>query len=166
MNKLLLKNIPDRECLDEASERYPEMDPEIAELYLYFLKFGSDLTSAITGYLSPYGISGGRMSILMQLTKEPEDAVTPGELADRCGVTRATISGLVDGLIKDGYVERLRDPKDRRVQPVRLTKSGCEHMEALLPAYFKKVGEVFSVLDTDERMHALRILKKLESNLN
>ena len=165
MNKLLLKNIPDRDCLNEASRRFPEMDPEIAEVYLHFLKFSSDLSTEIADYLGQYGISGGRMSILMQLAKEPEQVVTPGELADRCGVTRATISGLVDGLIRDGHVERVVDPQDRRVQPVRLTKSGCAHMEALLPGYFRKIRQLFSVLSADERGTVLQILKKLESKL-
>ena len=165
MNKFLLKKVPDRSCLIEASERFPEMDPEVAEVYLHFLKFSASLGEEITGYLGRHGISGGRMSIMMQLVKEPEGALTPGALADLCGVTPATISGLVDGLIREGHVERTVDPQDRRVQPVRLTKSGREHMEALLPGYFRRIRKLFGVLNEEERESFLTILKKLESNL-
>lgn len=164
MNKLLMKNLPDRECLVEAAERFPGMDPEVMEVYLHFLKASSDLGTEIHDHLGRHGISGGRMSILMQLMREPSGAVTPGELAERCGVTPATISGLVDGLIKTDHVERIADPADRRVQPVRLTKSGRERMEALLPGYFGLVKRLFSVLDAGERTALLGILKKLETN--
>ncbi len=165
MNKLLINSPPDRKCLMEASARFPEMDPGINEVFLYFLKVSMDVVSEISDYLGKYGISGGRMSILMQLMKEPDKATPPGELAERCGVTPATISGLVDGLIKADYVERLVDPGDRRVQPVRLTKEGIEHMEGLLPGYFKLINRLFKVLDASERESLLGILKKLEANL-
>lgn len=166
MNKLLLNKIPDRECLREATERFPELDPDITEVYLHFLKLSADVGQEISDHLGQYGISGGRMSILMQLMKEENGgATTPGELAERCGVTPATISGLVDGLIRTEHVERVVDPQDRRVQPVRLTKSGREHMEALLPGYFELVKRLFKVLDAEERASLLGILKKLETNL-
>jgi DNA-binding MarR family transcriptional regulator len=165
MNKLLLNNVPDRKCLMEASERFPEMDPVTTEVYLHFLKVSMDVVSEISEYLGEYGISSGRMSILMQLMKEPGKATPPGELADLCGVTPATISGLVDGLIKAELVERVVDPDDRRVQPVRLTESGLKHMEKLLPGYFTLIKRLFGVLDGEERDSLLEILKKLESNL-
>lgn len=166
MHKFLLKKVPDRSCLTEIAGRFPEMDPDIAEVYLHFLKFSSLLGGEITEYLGKHGLSGGRMSIMMQLMKESEEPTTPGTLADMCGVTPATISGLVDGLIRDGYVERVVDPNDRRVQPVRLTKPGREHMEALLPGYFRRIRKLFGILEAGERNDFLLTLKKLESNLN
>lgn len=142
------------------------MSPEIAEVYLHFLKVGSDVITEIHDYLGQFGISGGRMSILMQLLKEEDGALAPGEIADRCGVTPATISGLVDGLIKTDYVERIVDPQDRRVQPVRLTKSGHEKMDAMLPGYFDLINRLFTVLDAEEREALLKILQKLKTNLD
>lgn len=141
------------------------MDPDITEVYLHFLKVGSDVLSEIYDYLGQFGISGGRMSILMQLMKEDEGAIAPSELADRCGVTPATISGLVDGLIRTDHVERIVDPNDRRVQPVRLTKTGRERMEALLPGYIDLINRLFKVLDAEERASLLLILQKLQINL-
>ena len=80
MNKLLINNLPDRACLTQATERFPDLDPEITEVYLHVLKFSSDLGQEISDYLGQFGISGGRMSILMQLLKEEKDgATTPGE---------------------------------------------------------------------------------------
>jgi DNA-binding MarR family transcriptional regulator len=46
------------------------------------------------------------------------------ELADRCYIRPATLTGVVDTLVKAGHVERLSDPRDRRSVRLVLTESG------------------------------------------
>lgn len=165
MNGFLLKNLPDRDCLEEMAGRYPEMDADAAEVYLHFLRLGADVGNRVTDYLSGHQLSTGRMSILMMLNSCPEENKTPGELAERCGVTAATISRLVDGLIKDGQVERVPDPGNRRVSPIRMTKAGQAHLEELLPGYFRNVRDMFGTLSKTERKDFLKLLDKLHDNL-
>jgi DNA-binding MarR family transcriptional regulator len=43
-----------------------------------------------------------------------------GVLAERLSVTRAAVTALVDRLARDGYVERIPAPEDRRTVLVRL----------------------------------------------
>lgn len=50
------------------------------------------------------------------------DRVT--DLADRLGMTRQSVSELIDYLEERGYVERMPDPKDRRAVLVRRTERG------------------------------------------
>ncbi len=50
------------------------------------------------------------------------DNVTPGRLAEATGLTTGAITGVVDRIEKAGYIERVRDPDDRRrlfLQPIR-----------------------------------------------
>lgn len=47
-----------------------------------------------------------------------------GELASRAAVSRPTLTSLIDGLEKDGLVERLRVTGDRRGINLRLTEAG------------------------------------------
>jgi DNA-binding MarR family transcriptional regulator len=166
MNGFFLKNLPDRTCLEQMAERYSEMDADSAEVYLHFLRLGSDVGNRITDYLAGHHLSAGRMSVLMMLNSCPEESKTPGELAERCGVTAATISRLVDGLIKDGHIERVPDPGNRRVSPIRMTESGRFHLEGLLPGYFRKVRGIFSALNPSERTTFLKLLNKLQNDLN
>lgn len=42
------------------------------------------------------------------------DAVTAGDLAHRTGLSPGAVTGLVDRLVRAGYVQRTRDPADRR----------------------------------------------------
>jgi DNA-binding MarR family transcriptional regulator len=46
------------------------------------------------------------------------------ELADRIGVTKQAIGPLVDDLEREGIVERLDDPDDRRAKRIRWTRRG------------------------------------------
>jgi DNA-binding MarR family transcriptional regulator len=48
-------------------------------------------------------------------------ALTAGELAEQTGLTTGAITGVIDRLEQAGYVQRIRDPQDRRkviIQPV------------------------------------------------
>jgi DNA-binding MarR family transcriptional regulator len=55
-----------------------------------------------------------------------EDEITVGELAKMAEVTPATITGVLDGLERDGMVTRRRSDEDRRVVLVTLTDQGRE----------------------------------------
>jgi DNA-binding MarR family transcriptional regulator len=46
------------------------------------------------------------------------------DLSDELGVTARNVTGLVDALQRDGLVERLPYPNDRRAVLVRLTPAG------------------------------------------
>lgn len=46
------------------------------------------------------------------------------ELADKLGVTKQAVGPLVDDLEREGIVERVDDPADRRAKLIRWTKRG------------------------------------------
>jgi len=50
----------------------------------------------------------------------------PGQIARLAGVTRASISSVLNTLERDGFVTRLRESRDRRVVTIVLTDAGRE----------------------------------------
>ena len=52
--------------------------------------------------------------------------LSPSELGERLIVTRATVTGLVDSLERQGYAERTPNPADRRSLLVSITPTGRE----------------------------------------
>lgn len=52
------------------------------------------------------------------------DGIRLTELADRIGVTKQAIGPLVDDLEREGVVERVDDPDDRRAKRIRWTRKG------------------------------------------
>ena len=51
------------------------------------------------------------------------------DLAERAGMTPASMSELADDLVRKGYLERVEDPRDRRVRILRLTERGRQHRQ-------------------------------------
>ena len=69
-----------------------------------------------------HGLSSGRLGILFRLMRSGDTSL--GDLADALDTTPRNITGLVDHLERDGLVERVPDPDDRRSVRARLTEAG------------------------------------------
>ena len=63
--------------------------------------------------------------------------ITAGELARRTGLTTGAITGVIDRLEKRGFVERVRDPHDRRRVVV---KPDVKRMEQVIAPLFESMG--------------------------
>ncbi len=70
------------------------------------------------------GITLPQLRILFILRAQP--GMTTNALASQLGLSAATVSGLIEKLVKAGLVERRQDPEDRRLIPLHLTDAGWE----------------------------------------
>jgi DNA-binding MarR family transcriptional regulator len=69
--------------------------------------------------------------------------LTAGELARRTGLTTGAITGVIDRLEKRGFVQRVRDPDDRRrvvVSPL------VKRMEQVIAPLFESMGQSAAAL--------------------
>jgi DNA-binding MarR family transcriptional regulator len=162
---LLLKELPRFECLLEASLRYPDLHPESTEAFLHLLRTTDLVFAADSSLLARHQLSPGRFTVLMQLNRHPGQPETPATLADAAGVTRATMTGLLDTLEKDGLVKRSPAPSDRRLTLIQLTEAGTLLLERVIPEYFRNVAGMMGALSEDERAQLVRLLQKIESQL-
>ena len=176
MPHLLLKDLPRYECLLEAAKEFPDLDPSAAEAFLHLLHTSDEVFAISDRSLAGHNISHGRFGVLMLLWRSVQpraaklmgaDECTPGprtpaELADAAGVTRATMTGLIDTLERDGFVKREPDPDDRRMMSVRLTSRGECFMQEFLPGHFKAIASIMSTLTEPERKTLVRLLGKVQ----
>lgn len=164
MPLLLLKDLPRYECLLECAQRFPELDPSACEVFLHLLRAGDEAFRVIDTHFQSKGLSQGRFTVLMLLLDKSSGtsaSLTPAQLADMSGVTRATMTGLIDTLERDGMVTRNPDPGDRRMLLVELTAKGMEFLAQMLPEHFRRIGVLMSPLNEDERATLVRILGKI-----
>jgi len=165
MPLLMLKDLPRYECLLKAAEQYPEMSLSANEAFLNLL-WTADLVFAEKGrFLNQIGLSQGRFTVLMLLSHCGENPATPASLADEAGVTRATMTGIVDTLERDGLVIREPDPSDRRTLRVRLTEAGQAFVEKMIPGWFQQVAAMIHPLSEEERKTLVGLLQKIQAGL-
>ena len=175
MPYLLLKDLPRYDCLIQAAKEFPDLDPSAAEAFLHLLRAGDDAFGVTERNLTSRGISHGRFGVLMLLWQgcQMRDGGagnddcdggprTPAELAEAAGVTRATMTGLIDTLERDGYVKREPDPDDRRMMSVLLTPRGEKFLREFLPGHFKTTSKLMSTLTEPERKTLVRLLTKIQ----
>lgn len=166
MPLLLLKDLPRYECLLEASREMPDLDPSATEVFLHLLRAGDEAFRVVESHLAKFDITQGRFGVLMALWGNCQRSgtaapLTPAELAERTGVTRATITGLVDTLERAGYVTRKPHHEDRRMMCVALTKRGEKLLATILPEHFRKMAWLMGPLSETERKEFVRLLIKV-----
>jgi len=79
-------------------------------------------------------------------------------------VTGGNVTAIVDQLEKEGQVERLDEPADRRAFRIRLTKSGEKSFAEMARAHEQWVVELLAGLSGRERDELLKLLAKLKSH--
>jgi DNA-binding MarR family transcriptional regulator len=77
----------------------------------------------------PLGVTGGQVSLLVQIKRKPGVGVR--ELASIERVSPAAISGAVDRLQRAGLISRRTDAADRRRQGLRLSADGERVLRAV-----------------------------------
>ena len=112
------------------------------------------------------GISQSKLSVLVYLSSEPDLYASPSALATHCGVSRAAMTGLLDGLTQEGYVERTSHPSDRRAVMVKLTPQG-QHFLAQIAPQNDRALDLMCALDRTERQTlvelSLQFIRLLDS---
>ena len=96
------------------------------------LRIASRLTHGLMDrWAEKHGLSEGRLHALWALKSAPERQLPLGELADQLEVTPRNVTGLIDHLERDGLVERIDDPADRRLTYARLTMEGAKRLDGM-----------------------------------
>ncbi|MGO3930098.1 MarR family winged helix-turn-helix transcriptional regulator [Rhodopseudomonas pseudopalustris] len=115
--------------------------------------------------LAPHRLSEGKFVLLFLLHGQSE-GLSPHELADRAGVTRATITGLLDGLERDGFIARRSGLEDRRKIAVVLTDLGRKTAHELFDEHAKWIAALFAGFGADERSTLNGFLQRIRRNLD
>lgn len=95
---LQLKDLPDKAILEKFASRYPEVDINAVMQFLHLLGVASELSVGLDNFLRRYDLLQGRWWVLILLMREDSFISSPSKLAEQSGVSRATMTGLLDGL--------------------------------------------------------------------
>lgn len=129
------------------------------------LSLASAIDRDCAARLAPHGLSEGRFVVLFLLEGSPE-GLAPNVLAQEAGVTRATITGLLDGLERDALISREADENDRRAMRVRLTRQGRQLARKVFAEHGRWIGGLLGGLSLAERKQLGTLLTKVAASLS
>lgn len=89
------------------------------------------------------------------------NGMTMGEIGEKTLITKGTLTGVVDRLIKKDLVTREVPPENRRSVLVKLTHQGEQIFQQVFPAHIADMKEHFEALEPSE----LELLKTLLNRL-
>jgi DNA-binding MarR family transcriptional regulator len=152
----LLSTRPDRETIARSE------DHAALRIWLRLLTCTQLIERHVRSRLRErFGTTLPRFDLMSQLERHPE-GLKMNELSRRLMVTGGNVTAVVDQLAKEGLVERLPEPADRRASRVRLTRAGARAFAEMARAHEEWIVGLFEGLNRRERQELLDLLAKLK----
>ena len=164
ISDLTLRDTPALEALGRRRAALGHIDPAALTAAQDFLRVAKRMLGAFGEAFGVHGLSPGRYAVLMALDVQ-RPSMAPSEIAALLGVTRATVTGLIDGLMRDGLVVCTTEGSDRRRKAIAMTRKGEALIDVVVPDIFKRMADLTAPLSPDERRMAVRLLGKVEDGL-
>ncbi len=163
---LQLRDLPTQEVLERFAERYPAADVTAIASFLMLLRVATDLSVALDACLTKHDLLQGRWWVLILLMREADLTSQPSVLAEKLGVTRATMTGLLDGLEQGGLVQRVSSSQDRRSVQIKLTTAGQAKLDAVMPDYYTRLRLCMQGLSESQRSDLQNILGVIDDGMS
>ncbi len=112
-----------------------------------------------------HGISPVQLFVLGKLSEHPN--IRLSDLADLMYIGNPTMSGVIDRMVRDGYVSRERAETDRRAMTLNLTDKGRELRKAAEETRITMLEPLLQLSDEDLRewhrlqQEIIRIIKTI-----
>lgn len=115
----------------------------------------------IADYLRQFNLSPAKFNSLMVIKHiGKEKGLSQAEIGRRLIVTDSNMTRLLDKLEKEGFIERLSQKGDRRVNLIKISKKGSELLDRVWPGYYKKISGISGLLGREELKSASNLLIK------
>lgn len=138
--------------IDEPNCCIPEVGDLVQRLVRVFQLFERD-------QIKVHGFTTSQCYTLIELSKQ--SSLSMNELSARMNLDTSTMTRVVDNLVRDGHVERVRDETDRRFVVVQLTPEGrtaAEKLKTSIEEYYREIIAGLPAGQVDQVLESVRLL--------
>ncbi|MBS4539503.1 MarR family transcriptional regulator [Clostridium sp. D2Q-11] len=129
------------------------------------IKVSRHLKNSLDKELKEYKVTASQFSVLNQIAFK-NGKITSAEISSRLSSDRPTISGIINRLEENGFLEKLDNPKDKRSAYLKLTNETIDLVKDLRATSDKLNNEIFGDFKENEikdiKKYLLRIVEKVE----
>lgn len=130
----------------------PELDVTSMEVIGRIKRIFKHLDREMEKTFNAHGMNAASFDVLATLRRSgPPYTLSPGDMMGATMVTSGTMTNRIDQLVKEGLVERIRNPKDGRGFIISLTKKGFVVIEAAIIDHVETQNNLLSVLSKEDR---------------
>jgi DNA-binding MarR family transcriptional regulator len=104
-----------------------------------------------------------RFDLMAQLDRAP-DGMTLSDVSKRMMVSNGNVTGLVERLVESGHLDRRTSDTDRRVQVIRLTKTGRVEFRRMAAEHETWIADIFGELTPKDVRELMRLLAKAKGS--
>ena len=130
-------------------KEYPGATWLSARVFRELEEIGSAAEALVASVARRHGISHIALNVLAVIEGNGGPMPT-GAVGTSVHVTSGTVTSVVDTLERNGYIERLTDPGDRRRVLVEVTPAARELLDQILPEVVQLTSAVLAEFDVDE----------------
>ena len=140
-------------------------DHQSLKVWLRLLSCSTQIETEIRKRLrAEFGMTLARFDYLAQLQRHP-DGLRMSALSRFLMVTGGNVTGLTDELEKEGLVERLAEPEDRRSYRVSLTRKGGKLFGKIAAVHEAWVIAIFAGMSLPQKAQLQDLLGRLRVQL-
>ncbi len=151
--------------LSGQAEIMPEIEPSAVMAMLGVLQAAEEIQHSIFDVLEErYQLSEGKLRVMIILYQN-QMGLSLSQLAEKAGVSKATISVMLRKMVRDGYVALEIDAKDARSKNARLTGASKNLLKDILPGHYKRISDLIGSLNGNEREELIELLRKITSTI-
>ena len=122
-----------------TTSAYRPLDTHEQVAWRTFVETVDDLTRAIEDDLQPHDITLGDYQVFVFLSEAEGRRMRMVDLATALHLSPSGLTRRLDGLCREGYVERVPSSQDRRVMLAVLTDSGFAKLTEAYPTHLASV---------------------------
>jgi DNA-binding MarR family transcriptional regulator len=119
------------------------------------------LNAQVDRAVEPLHITGVQYNILRVLKRVHPRGVSRTEILRHLIEKSVDVTRSIDGLIRLGFVERVRPEEDRRLSITIITDKGVAALDAVDPLFFSMMGDIGKKLTEEEFRELSRLCRKL-----
>ncbi|MFF0549339.1 MarR family winged helix-turn-helix transcriptional regulator [Streptomyces sp. NPDC004311] len=137
-----------------------DTDPQAVLVAVRLIAAGAHVGRAAEAHFARFGLSTGRYRLLADLEDHGGEK-SPSRLAADLDVSRATVTGLLDGLERDGLIARRPSTEDGRGTVAVLTTPGAQRLRDMASEHFGRLEAMVAGLSAEERATFLDLLARV-----
>jgi DNA-binding MarR family transcriptional regulator len=144
----------------------PDLDVRAMATVARLLNVATHIRERLTAFAAEYGVSVPEADVLFTLRRSgPPYRLSPTAMADALLVPSGTMTNRLDRLERQGLIERVPHPTDRRSMEVELTDKGRRVVDEAVTRHVANEQEMLAALSERERATLDRLTARLLQHL-